>query len=374
MKILVTGANGFIGKNLCIELMNRGHIVSSYDIDKTNEELVNYVKAVDFIIHLAGVNRPLNADEFYDGNTNFTKALVDMIKKSGRTIPLLFSSTTQAELDNDYGVSKRMAEDYLFSFMEETENPVIIYRLTNVFGKWCKPNYNSVVATFCHNVANDLPIQIRDENFEIKLVYIDDVVKQFIRSLSEPLRERKRVIEEVYPIEVISLGGLAKKINEFKLVRETFFAPEFKSDFDRKLYATFLSYYPANNFAYDLKMNCDQRGSFTEILKTLNDGQFSVNISKPGITKGNHYHHTKTEKFVVVSGKCEIKFREIGAKEVFAYLVNGEKIQAVDIPPGYTHSIKNIGTTDSVTIMWASEVFDKDNPDTYFEEVERNEQ
>ena len=374
MKVLVTGANGFIGKNLCIELMNQGHIVLSYDVDKTDEDLANYIQVADFIIHLAGVNRPLNADEFYDGNTNFTKALVDIIKKSGRTIPLLFSSTTQAELDNDYGVSKRMAEDYLFSFMEETGNPVIIYRLTNVFGKWCRPNYNSVVATFCHNVANDLPIKIRDENFEIKLVYIDDVVKQFIESLNEPLRELKRVIEEVYPIEVISLGGLANKINEFKLVRETFYTPEFKSHFDRNLYATFLSYYSAGNFAYDLKMNSDERGSFTEILKTLNDGQVSVNISKPGIIKGNHYHHTKNEKFVVVSGECEIKFRKIGAKEIFAYKVNGEKIQAVDIPPGYTHSIKNIGTTDSVTIMWASEVFDKDNPDTYFEEVDINEQ
>lgn len=374
MKILVTGANGFIGKNLCIELMNKGHIVLSYDIDKTDKDLVNYIQVADFIIHLAGVNRPLNADEFYDGNTNFTKALVDMIKKSGRTIPLLFSSTTQAELDNDYGVSKRMAEDYLFSFMEETGNPVIIYRLTNVFGKWCKPNYNSVVATFCHNVANDLPIQIRDENFEVRLVYIDDVVKQFIKRLNEPLRERKRVIEEVYPIEVISLGGLAKKIRDFNKIRETFYTPKFDSDFDRKLYATFLSYYSAGNFAYDLKMNSDERGSFTEILKTLNDGQVSVNISKPGIIKGNHYHHTKNEKFVVVSGECEIKFRKIGAKEVFAYKVNGEKIQAVDIPPGYTHSIKNIGTTDSFTIMWASEIFDKDNPDTYFEEVDINEQ
>lgn len=374
MKVLVTGANGFIGKNLCIELMNKGHIVLSYDIDKSNEDLVNYIKAADFIIHLAGINRPLSKAEFYDGNTNFTKALVDLINKSGRTIPLLFSSTTQAELDNDYGVSKRMAEDYLFSFMEETGNPVIIYRLTNVFGKWCKPNYNSVVATFCHNVANDLPIQIRDENFEIKLVYIDDVVKQFIKSLNEPLRERKRVIEEVYPIEVISLGGLAKKINEFKQSRETFYTPKFESDFDQKLYATFLSYYSANDFAYDLKMNIDARGSFTEVLKTLNDGQVSVNITKPGITKGNHYHHTKNEKFIVVSGECEIKFRKIGAKEVFAYKVNGEKIQAVDIPPGYTHSIKNIGTTDSVTIMWASEIFDKDNPDTYFEEVDINEQ
>ena len=373
MKILVTGANGFIGKNLCLELINKGHIVLSYDIDKTKEDLENYIQVADFIIHLAGINRPLSVNEFYDGNTNFTKTFVDMIKKSGRTIPLLFSSTTQAELDNDYGVSKRMAEDYLFSFMEETGNPVIIYRLTNVFGKWCKPNYNSVVATFCHNIANNLPIEIRDKKYEVKLIYIDDVVKEFIRQISNHHFSFAREIKEVLPTYDVSLGELADKLYGFRSTRELYFVPDISGEFDRKLYATYLSYYPADNFAYSLKMNIDQRGSFTEILKTLNDGQVSVNISKPGIIKGNHYHHTKNEKFIVVSGECEIKFRKIGAKEVFTYQVNGKKIQAVDIPPGYTHSIKNIGPTDSVTIMWASELFDKDNPDTYFEEVEKDE-
>lgn len=370
MNILVTGSNGFIGKNLCIELKNKGFVVFPYDLNKSEEDLANYLLDADYIIHLAGVNRPLSVNEFYDGNTNFTKKLVDLISKSKRKIPIIFSSSVQAEFDNDYGKSKKMAEDFLFTFMEKTCNPVTIYRLTNVFGKWCKPNYNSVVATFCHSIANNLPIEIRDENYEVKLVYVDDVVKEFIKRLNEPQTGRNRVLEEVYPMEVISLGSLAKKINEFKLTRDTFYTPKIESDFDHKLYATFLSYYSIDDFAYDLKMNVDARGSFTEVLKTVNDGQVSVNISKPGITKGNHYHHTKNEKFIVVSGECEIKFRKIGTKEIFTYKVNESKIQVVDIPPGYTHSIKNVGEDDSVTIMWASEVFDKDNPDTYHEEVE----
>lgn len=371
MNVLVTGANGFIGKNLCLELKNKGFEVLPFDLDKTEGDLSNFLSVADYVIHLAGINRPMSKEEFYDGNANFTLRLIKLLKASGRIIPIIFSSSTQAEIDNDYGKSKRMAEDYLLSFMEEAGNPVTVYRLTNVFGKWCKPNYNSVVATFCHNIANNLPIQIRDENFEIKLVYVDDVVKEFIKCINEPLHARNREIKEVYPIEVISLGGLAKKINEFKQTRETFYTPKFESDFDQKLYATFLSYYSANDFAYNLKMNVDTRGSFTEVLKTLNNGQVSVNISKPGITKGNHYHHTKNEKFIVVSGECEIKFRKVETKEIFVYKVSGSKIQAVDIPPGYTHSITNVGSNDSVTIMWASEVFDKENPDTYYEEVEK---
>ena len=374
MKILVTGANGFIGKNLCLELKNKGFEVLPFDLDKTEEDLKDFLGVADYIIHLAGINRPMSKEEFYNGNANFTFRLIEFLKASDRIVPIIFSSSTQAELDNDYGKSKRMAEDYLFSFMEETGNPVTIYRLTNVFGKWCKPNYNSVVATFCYNIANNLPIEIRDENYDVRLVYVDDVVKEFIKRINEPLVASNKDILEVYPIEVISLGKLANMIRDFKKIRETFYAPRFESDFNRKLYATFLSYYPIDNFAYDLKMNVDNRGSFTEVIKTLTDGQVSVNISKPGITKGNHYHHSKNEKFIVVSGQCEIKFRKIGTKEVFVYKVNGEKIQAVDIPPGYTHSIKNIGNTDSVTIMWASEVFDADNPDTYYEEVEIDEQ
>ena len=374
MKVLVTGSDGFIGKNLCLELKNKGYEVLKYDLDVPFEQLKEFVFIADYIIHLAGINRPLSKEEFYEGNTDFSLKLINLIKESKRIIPVIFSSSTQAELENDYGKSKKQAEDLFFAFMEENKNPVMTYRLANVFGKWCRPNYNSVVATFCYNIANNLPIEIRDENYDVRLVYVDDVVKEFIKRINEPLVALNKDIVEVYPIEVISLGELAKKIRDFKKIRETFYTPKFESDFDRKLYATFLSYYPIDNFAYDLKMNVDNRGSFTEVIKTLADGQVSVNISKPGITKGNHYHHSKNEKFIVVSGQCEIKFRKIGTKETFAYKVNGEKIQAVDIPPGYTHSIKNIGNTDSVTIMWASEVFDADNPDTYYEEVEIDEQ
>jgi UDP-2-acetamido-2,6-beta-L-arabino-hexul-4-ose reductase len=371
MKILVTGSKGFIGRNLSVELINQGFDVLEYDISHSEDELAVLIRKSDFIIHLAGINRPLTNEEFYDGNTNFTLRLIELIKKSNRVIPIIFSSSTQIELDNDYGKSKKMAEDYLLSFMKENNNPVIIYRLTNVFGKWCRPNYNSVVATFCHNIANNLPIEIRDKNYVVKLVYIDDVVKEFINCVSTNHDHRANVIREVNPAYSLSLGELADKLYSYKMTRDTLFAPDFETEFDRKLYATFLSYYSTDNFSYNLKMNADQRGSFTELLKTLNNGQVSVNISKPGITKGNHYHHTKTEKFIVVSGECEIKFRKIGSKDIFTYLVNGNPMKVVDIPPGYTHSIKNVGDSDSVTIMWASEVFDKDNPDTYFEEVEK---
>lgn len=372
MNVLVTGSNGFIGKNLCTLLASGGYSVLSYDIDVDLSKLEEYVGIADYIVHLAGINRPLSVEEFYDGNTNFTKALIDLVIRSGKKTSFLFASSTQAELDNDYGKSKKMAEDFLFDFMEEYHNPVAIYRLTNVFGKWCRPNYNSVVSTFCHNIANNLPIEIRDRNNVVKLVYIDDVVKEFIDCLSNDKFDLERKINGVLPTHSLSLGELAEKLYGFKSTRESYFVPNIQSEFDQKLYATYLSSLATDDFAYDLKMNVDNRGSFTEILKTLIDGQISVNISKPGITKGNHYHHTKNEKFIVVSGECELKFRKIGTKEIYTYVVNGDHIKAVDIPPGYTHSIKNVGSTDSVTIMWASELFDKDNPDTYFEEVEIN--
>lgn len=373
MKILVTGSNGFIGRNLCVELLNKGHQVFRYDVDTNLDDLKTYLKQVDVIIHLAGINRPLTKNEFYDGNTNFAMRLIELVKDSGRLIPIVFSSSTQAELDNDYGKSKRMAEELLSDFMAKTKNPVVVYRLTNVFGKWCRPNYNSVVATFCHNITHGLPIEIRDPNYIVKLVYIDDVVKTFINQIVKTDDVEAGKICEVTPIVSVTLGQLASKLIAFHQIRQSFSTPQFETDFDRKLYATFLSYYDIDNNIYDLKMNIDQRGSFTELIKTPNDGQVSVNISKPGITKGNHYHHTKTEKFIVVSGECEIKFRKIGTSEVYTYRVNGSHIQAIDIPPGYTHSITNVSKQDSVTIMWASEAFDKDNPDTYYEEVEKNE-
>lgn len=372
MKVLITGANGFIGKNLCLALKNQGIEYFGYDADQTIDELRSMIKEIDCIVHLAGINRPLTNKEFYDGNTNFTVKLIELIKESKRIIPVLFSSSTQAALENDYGRSKRMAENSLYDFMEENNNPVVIYRLTNVFGRWCRPNYNSVVATFCHNITHDLPVEIWDPNFLINLIYIDDVVKEFIHCLKSTIIDKGRVFSEVSPSYPITVGQLAEKLLNFRKTRQTIFTPKIDNDFDKKMYATFLSYYDKNNFSYDLTSNIDGRGSFTEILKTLNDGQVSVNISKPGITKGNHYHNTKNEKFIVVSGECEIKFRKIGTTEIITYLVDGSKMQVVDIPPGYTHSIKNIGTTDSVTIMWASELFDKNNPDTFFEEVEKN--
>lgn len=373
MKVLVTGSNGFIGRNLCVKLSNIGHAVCCFDLDTSIDDLKKHLASVDCIIHLAGVNRPLSNEEFYDGNTNFTIKLIELIKDSRRIIPIIFSSSTQALLNNDYGKSKRMAEEILLKFMDETRNPVVVYRLTNVFGKWCRPNYNSVVATFCYNVTHRLPLDIRDADYKINLVYIDDVIEAFSKEILKISSSKQNEIKEIGPIFTISLGQLAEKIIAFSHTRESYYVPHFNTDFDRKLYATFLSYYDTDNFAYNLKMNIDQRGSFTELIKTLKDGQVSVNISKPGITKGNHYHHTKNEKFIVVSGECEIKFRKIGSKEIYTYLANGVDIKAVDIPPGYTHSIKNVGATDSVTIMWASETFDKENPDTYFEEVEIHE-
>ncbi|MFA5283685.1 MAG: NAD-dependent epimerase/dehydratase family protein [Bacilli bacterium] len=373
MNILVTGSEGFIGQNLCVLLKSKGFSVMSYDINKSEDDLIGYINSADFVIHLAGINRPLNYDEFYNGNTNFTKRMVDLIVRSKKSIPILFSSSTQAELDSDYGKSKRMAEEYLFEVMEKTNLPVIVYRLTNVFGKWCRPNYNSVVATFCHNIACDLPIEIRDKDYIIKLVYVDDVVKEFMRCVSERKTSYTKEIREVGPTYSLSLGSLADRLYGFKNTRKSLFMPNFETDFDRKLYATFLSYYGIDKLSYNLGMNNDDRGSFTELFKTLTNGQISVNVSKPGITKGNHYHHTKNEKFVVVNGKCEIKFRKIGTKDVYVYQVEDSEIQVIDIPPGYAHSIKNIGITDSVTIIWASDIYDKENPDTYYEEVEKYE-
>lgn len=373
MKILVTGVNGFIGKNLTAELRNEGFEILSYDLDENEEQLFEYLKSADFIVHLAGINRPLNKEEFYDGNTNFTLKLINLIKQTNRIIPIIFSSSIQASLDNDYGVSKKQAEDLLFEFAKEKNNPLYIYRLSNVFGKWSRPNYNSVVSTFCYNITHNLPIQIHDQNASVSLVYIDDIVKEFVKLIKSKEHKFNSDIFEVHPIYHLPLVKLANTLDGFKKTRENNLTPHFESDFEHKLYATFLSYYEVDDFVYDLKMNIDQRGSFTEVLKTLKDGQFSVNVSKPSIVKGNHYHRTKTEKFIVVSGVCEIRFRKINETTIKTFVVSGEKLQVIDIPPGYTHSIKNIGDGDSVTLMWASEIFDKNNPDTYYEEVEIDE-
>lgn len=369
MKVLVTGAKGFIGKNIVAELKNRNHTnIFEYDKDTEPSLLDDYCREADFVFHLAGVNRPKEQSEFMDGNFGFTSTLLDTLKEYRNTCPVMISSSIQAELDNPYGKSKKVGEDLLFDYSKETGAKVLIYRFTNVFGKWCRPNYNSAVATFCHNIANDLTITVNDPNVVMNLVYIDDVVEELINALEG--KERKvGDFCEVPVVHTMTLGEIVDLIYSFKKSREERSIPDMSDAFTKKLYSTYLSYLPEDQFSYDLKMNVDYRGSFTEFIKTPDRGQVSVNISKPGITKGNHWHHTKNEKFLVVSGKGVIRFRKIDSDEVIEYLVSGDKMEVVDIPTGYTHNIENLGDTDMVTIMWANEPFDPEKPDTYYLEV-----
>jgi len=288
--------------------------------------------------------------------------------KYNNNCPIMISSSIQAELDNPYGQSKKAGEDLLFNYSKETGAKVLVYRFPNVFGKWCRPNYNSVVATFCHNVAHDLPIQVNDPSVVMNLVYIDDVVSELINALNDNENKRGNYCE-VPVVHTITLGEIVDLIYSFKNSREERSIPDMSNPFTKKLYSTYLSYLPKNQFSYELKMNVDHRGSFTEFIKTIERGQVSVNVSKPGITKGNHWHHTKNEKFLVVSGKGVIRFRKIDTDEVIEYFVSGEKLEVVDIPTGYTHNIENLGDTDMVTIMWANEPFDPNKPDTYYLEV-----
>lgn len=369
MKILVTGAKGFIGKNLIAELKNRKYD-DIFEFDKeTDPNLLDaYCKEADFVFHLAGVNRPKEQSEFMEGNFGFTSDLLDSLKKHGNTCPIMISSSIQAELDNPYGESKKAGEDLLFSYSEEAGAKVLVYRFPNVFGKWCKPNYNSAVATFCHNVAHDLPIQVNDPSIVMNLVYIDNVVNELVAAL-EGKENKVGEFCEVPVVHTVTLGEIVELIYSFKKSREDRSVPNMADEFTKKLYSTYLSYLPEDKFSYELKMNVDQRGSFTEFIKTPDRGQVSVNISKPGITKGNHWHHTKNEKFLVVSGKGVIRFRKIDSEEIIEYFVSGDKMQVLDIPTGYTHNIENLGDADMVTIMWANEAFDPEKPDTYFLEV-----
>ena len=370
MKILVTGAKGFVGKNLVLELKNRGYNeIFEYDIDTPKELLNKYTKECEFVFHLAGVNRPKDASEFMKGNFGFTSELLDSLKENANKAPILITSSIQAKLDNDYGKSKKAGEDLLFEYSKQNNVDVFVYRLPNLFGKWCRPNYNSVIATFCNNVANNLPIQINDENVELTLAYIDDVVDEFISCL-EGKANKKDMFCYINVTHKEKLGYIANLINSFKESRNNLILPNVKEgSFEKKLYSTYLSYLDKNDFSYPLKMNIDNRGSFTELFKTLNNGQVSVNISKPGITKGNHWHHTKNEKFVVVKGKGIIRFKKVDESEIIEYNVSGEKLEVIDIPVGYTHSIENVGSEDMVTIMWANENFNPNKPDTYFLEV-----
>ena len=405
MKLLITGAKGFVGKNLVAALESirdgKDHVNSikglqkpseltifSYDVDSTLEELEQYTKEADFIFHLAGVNRPENSEDFKKGNVGFSEQLLSLLKKHKNTCPVLLSSSVQATLEgryagSEYGKSKLLGEELFFAYGKETGAEVFVYRFPNLFGKWCRPNYNSAVATFCHNMAHDLPIQVNDRNTELELLYIDDLLESFLGVLNGKVSHCEYQGVRTVPDEngrycfvpttfFVTLGEIVDLLEQFKKQPQTLLMPELRKDsFAKRLYTTYLSYLPKEKVCFPLKMNTDERGSFTELLKTAHCGQFSVNVSKPGITKGEHWHHTKWEFFIVVSGEALIQERKLGTEEVLEFRVSGEKIEAVHMLPGYTHNIINLSDTkDLVTVMWANETFDPDHPDTFFEKVE----
>lgn len=371
--ILITGAGGFVGKNLVPTLRTAGYTdLMLFEKDDTPETLADYCRRAAFVVHLAGINRPTDPSEFYTGNAGLTDTLLADLEAAGNTAPVLVTSSTQAELDNDYGKSKRQAEEAIFAHRRRTGAAVYVFRMPGVFGKWCRPNYNSVVATFCHNVAHGLPIQVRDPAFSLPLVYIDDVVACILAAFDgQVMMDRSATpICHMHPIHEVTLGRLAELIQGFAAGRTSLAVPDLApGSFEKKLYSTYLSYLPSDQFSYPLEMHTDNRGSFTEFLRSPERGQVSINISHPGIVKGNHWHHTKNEKFLVVKGEGVIRFRNIFSRKVIEYHVSGDKLEVVDIPCGYTHNIENVGTEDMVTVMWANEAFDPDHPDTFFEPV-----
>lgn len=398
MNILITGAAGFVGKNMVCALKNLGegkdhtrpdlkiNEVFEYDVTTAPALLDEYCMKADFVFNFAGVNRPKNAEEFMQGNFGFASTLLDTLKKHRNTCPVMIASSIQAtcmgRYDSDYGRSKRAGEELVFQYGEETGAKVLVYRFPNLFGKWCRPNYNSAVATFCHNIANDLPITVHDRNVQLELLYIDDLVTEMLDALEgKEHRSEYDGMETIFckngkycaaPItHKVTLGEIVDALERFQAQTSTLVMPEIADNsFIKKLYSTYLSYLPKEKVAFPLKMNCDHRGSFTELLKTDKCGQFSVNISKPGITKGQHWHNSKWEFFIVVSGHALIQERKIGTGEVLNFEVSGEKIEAVHMLPGYTHNIINLSdTVDLVTLMWANEPFDSQKPDTFFEEV-----
>jgi len=398
MKILVTGAKGFVGKNLCQMLQTirdgrnrtrslRISEIWEYDVDTAPELLEQYCAEADFVYHLAGVNRPKDPSEFMTGNLGFSSTLLEILERHGNSCPVMLSSSIQATLigrygQSDYGKSKLAGEQRFFRHGEETGAQVLVYRFPNLFGKWCRPNYNSAVATFCHNIANDLPIQIHDRATELELLYIDDLVEEMLDALEgKPHRcayDGLTVIPDpegsfcyAPVIHRVTLGEIADLLATFKAQPNTLQMPDISNgSFAKKLYSTYLSYLPAEAVKFPLKVNTDDRGSFTELLRTANCGQFSVNISKPGITKGQHWHHSKWEFFIVVAGHGLIQERKIGSDEVIEFEVSGDKIEAIHMLPGYTHNIINLSETENlVTVMWANEAFDPGRPDTFFEKV-----
>ncbi len=399
MKILVTGAKGFVGKNLCATLQTirdgknrtRPNLkieeIFEYDIDTDATLLYTFCKEADFVFNLAGVNRPKETSEFMEGNFGFASTLLDTLKRFHNTCPVMLSSSQQASLtgrfgNSEYGRSKLAGEELFFNYATETGAKVLVYRFPNLFGKWCRPNYNSAVATFCNNIANNLPIQVNDPSVEMELLYIDDLIEEMLNALEGKEHHCEFEGLDVLPTErgrycycpithKETLGEIVDLIHQFAEQPQTLMIPEIpENSFAKKLYSTYLSYLPKEKVAFPLKMNIDERGSFTELIHTLNAGQVSINISKPGITKGQHWHNTKWEFFIVVSGHGLIQERKIGTDEVIEFEVSGEKIEAVHMLPGYTHNIINLSNTENlVTVMWANEQFDTNHPDTFFEPV-----
>ncbi len=372
MNVLVTGSAGFIGRNLITELQRREDVnVLPYELDTPPELLDQYCAECDFVYNLAGVNRPEHVEEFMEGNFGFATTLVETLKRHGNNCPIMNSSSIQAALENPYGQSKKAGEDMLYAYGQQVDAPVYTYRFPNVFGKWCRPNYNSAVATFCYNIAHGLPIQVNDRSTVLHLVYIDDVVEELLQALDRHPHVNSDGYCYVPVVHEATLGEIVNLLYSFRESRQNLMIPDMtEGSFEKKLYSTYLSYLPEDQFSYPLLMHEDGRGSFTEILKSADRGQVSINISRPGITKGNHWHHTKNEKFVVVSGRGVIRFRKHGSQEILEYHVSGDKLEVVDIPTGYTHSIVNEGDTDMVTLMWCNECFRPGKPDTIYEAVE----
>ena len=373
--ILITGARGFLGRNLIAHLSQREDVkLFLFDLENSEAELREWVLRADVVFHLAGVNRTADVEQFETGNAGFTQTLVDAIRATGRKPHVIVSSSIQAALDNPYGTSKRHGEEVLAAFAEETGTPLSIFRLKNVFGKWCRPNYNSVTATFCHNIAHDLPIQVSNRDHEIELVCVDDVVEAFIaESDAPPERDGFVVQPDPIPSYSLTLGDLAGRIEFFREMQETLLIPDFSIRFNQQLYATYLSHVPPEHWRYGPEIRSDDRGNLAELVKSPHFGQIFVSRTRPGITRGNHYHHTKTEKFIVIAGEGVIRLRQIAGTEIIEYLVRGEEYQIVEIPPGYTHSIANTGAAEMITLFWASEPFDPDRPDTYFLPVDARE-
>jgi len=369
MKVLVTGSNGFIGKNL-IERLSRfdGVEVETFDKNDSVDTLTNKISNIDFIFHLAGVNRPENSEDFYVGNRDLTQIIVDEVLKSGRNVPIVLTSSTQVKNDNDYGKSKLGSESVIENYANQCGATVYIYRLPNVFGKWSQPNYNTVIATWCHNITRGLPININDESAELNLVYIDDVVEHFVSHIED--NATKGVVHKtISPVYKRSLGEINTLLTQFHESRQNLIVPRTGNGFERALYATYLSFLATDKFSYQLNGHEDERGTFYEFIKTIDSGQFSISTTAPGVTRGNHYHNTKNEKFLVVKGNASIKHRQINGDEIIEYIVSDKRMEVVEMIPGYTHDITNIGDEEMILLLWANETFDSNKPDTYFLKV-----